>query len=72
MEKNSDKSKGSSGMFVVTTDDHEYMFLCPNLKASSLYYRLKLVIHNRTSYDKVSCDILNIAWDKTEGQLNVS
>ena len=42
------------------------------LKATSVYYRRKAVIHNWTSYDLVSFDTLNIMRDETEGQLNAS
>lgn len=46
-EKKTDKENASR----IFTIDMQSVLLCPMLKASSVYYKKKLVVHNYTIYD---------------------
>ncbi len=48
-----DKSKASNNIMVVCMD-LQALLLCPKLKASALYYKTKLAVHNFTVYNMLT------------------
>lgn len=46
------------------------MLLSPSLKASALYYKTKLKVHNFTIYNLKTNDALCYLWDESEGGLD--
>lgn len=52
--------------------DVQRVLLAPSLKASALYYKTKLQIHNYTVFDLASKDVTCFIWNETEGGLNAS
>lgn len=71
-EKFRDKSQASEGKCHVITMDVESVKLSPMLKASALYYKTKLVVHNFTIYDLTSHHASCYWWDESEGDLVAS
>ena len=68
-EKARDKAAASEKMSVWTMD-MQAVLLCPKTKASSLYYKTKLQVHNFTLYNLGTKDGYCYAWDEAEGNLN--
>lgn len=50
--------------------DVQAVLLCPYLKASALYYRRKLKLHNFTLYNLKTGAAYCYLWDETEGGVN--
>ncbi|KAG4073204.1 hypothetical protein HA402_013469 [Bradysia odoriphaga] len=71
-EKTLDVKAAKSGSIILLCMDTQAVVLCPRLKASALYYRSKLQLHNFTLYNIVSHDSTNYIWDETEGDLQSS
>lgn len=46
------------------------VLICPDLKASALYYRTKLKVHNFTLFNLNTLDGYCYLWDESEGGLN--
>lgn len=68
-EKTKDKEETDKRTAVFTMDV-QAVLLCPFLKASALYYRRKLKVHNFTFYNLKSCEGYCYLWDETEGGVN--
>lgn len=51
-EKENDKQNKASKVY---TMDLQSVLLCPYLKASALYYKTKLIVHNFTIFDIIRC-----------------
>lgn len=68
-EKTKDKEETDERTAVFTMDV-QAVLLCPFLKASALYYRRKLKVHNFTFYNLKSCEGYCYLWDECEGGVN--
>lgn len=67
-EKRMDKALAQSNPKVkVVTMDLQRVLLCPSLKASALYYKTKLCLHNFTIFDLATHDTLCYVWHEVEG-----
>ena len=64
-EKSSDKSNAR----LVFTMDLQSILLCPMLKASKIYYKKKLVVHNYTLYNLITSDAYCFLWHEAEGRV---
>lgn len=62
-EKEYDKENASN----IFTVDMQSVLLCPMLKASSIYYKKKLVVHNYTIYNLKTNDGFCFLWHEGEG-----
>lgn len=71
-EKELDVKAAKSGLIILLCMDTEAVVLCPRCKASALYYKSKLQLHNFTIYNILSHDSTNYIWDETEGDLQSS
>lgn len=71
-EKENDISDAIKHLITLLCMDVEAVQLCPKLKASALYFKLKLQMHNFTIYDILSHESMNYVWDETEGELKAS
>lgn len=71
-EKTRDKCKAAAEECHVLTMDVEAVKVSPYLKASALYYKTKLMVHNFTTYDLKSNHAVCYWWDETEGDLSAS
>lgn len=71
-EKEIDVKAAKKKMIILLCMDAEGVVLCPKLKASALYYRSKLQLHNFTIYDIFTHDSSNYVWDETESDLQSS
>jgi len=71
-EKSSDKVLASNEEFYVLTMDLESVKLAPMLKASALYYKTKLCVHNFTVYNLGSHHASCYWWNECEGELTAS
>lgn len=56
----------------VYTVDMEAVLLCPVLKASALYYKTKLCVHNFTIYNLKTHDVDLYVWDETQADLTAN
>ncbi|GAA6090909.1 uncharacterized protein LOC125141393 [Tachysurus ichikawai] len=70
-EKLSDKSKASNKIMVICMD-LQALLLWPKLKASALYYKTKLAVHNFTMYNMLTHSATCYVWHKGEGSLSAS
>ena len=71
-EKDEDKKLSLSlndGIMSVWTFDTQSVILCPQTKASALYFRTKLQVHNFTLYNNCTRDGYCYFWDETQGEL---
>ena len=73
-EKARDKAEAtqSNGDKVVLTMDLQSVLLSPSLKASALYYRTKLCVHNFTIFNCVTKDVVCYVWHEAEGGLTAN
>ncbi|OXA41429.1 hypothetical protein Fcan01_23893 [Folsomia candida] len=71
-EKIKDKCSAAGNQCHVITMDVESVKLSPILKASALYYKTKLVVHNFTLYNLNTREATCYWWDETEGELVAS
>lgn len=69
-EKSQDKQSAIDGKCKVITMDLQAVLLCPMLKASALYYRTKLCVHNFTIFDLATHDVMCYVWHEGEGGLS--
>lgn len=68
-EKAKDK-KESSDKLSVWTMDLQCVLLCPQTKASTMYYKTKLQMHNFTCFNMTNKDGYCYAWEEHEGSLS--
>ncbi len=68
-EKSKDKANASSKVSVWTLDV-QAVLLCPKTKASALYYKTKLQVHNLSFYNLKTHEGYCYVWDETEGDVN--
>lgn len=68
-EKAKDK-KESSDKLSVWTMDLQCVLLCPKTKASTMYYKTKLQMHNFTCFNMNNKDGYCYAWEEHEGSLS--
>ncbi|XP_062301193.1 uncharacterized protein LOC134006123 [Scomber scombrus] len=66
-----DKNKANDKTMVVCMD-LQALFLCPSLKASALYYKTKLAVHNFTLYEMSTQNATCYVWHEGEGTLSAS
>lgn len=71
-EKAKDKCLAVEGQCHVLTMDVESVKVSPYLKASALYYKTKLMVHNFTINDLKSHHTVCYWWDESEGDLCAS
>ena len=72
-EKANDKAANlSESRTKVLCVDVQRVLLSPSLKASALYYKKKLQVHNYTVFDMASKDTVCYIWNEVEGGLNAS
>lgn len=64
LEKENDENRPNTLVF---TMDMQGVLLSPYLKASSLYYKMKLCVHNFTIFHKRSKDVSCYLWHEGEG-----
>lgn len=69
-KKAKDKENGQQQH--VYTMDLQSILLCPMLKASSIYYKKKLVVHNFTIYNLKTNDGYCFIWNESEGQISAN
>nr|CAH7713531.1 unnamed protein product [Callosobruchus chinensis]CAH7717261.1 unnamed protein product [Callosobruchus chinensis] len=62
----------SNGKILVITVDVQGVMLCPMLKASAIYYKTKLTVHNYTIYNLFNKDVMCYLWDESQGGLEAS
>ncbi|GFO24067.1 hypothetical protein PoB_005057200 [Plakobranchus ocellatus] len=72
--KDEDKKRAaeSNGRLKVITMDLQTVLLAPALKASALYYRTKLCVHNFTIFDCTTRDVSCYVWHEAEGGLTAN
>ena len=68
-EKDVDKKEANQDVY---TMDLQAVLLCPRLKASSLYYKTKLCVHNFTIFHLSSRETVNYVWHEGQGGLSAS
>jgi hypothetical protein len=68
-EKAKDKETASAKKSVWTLDV-QAVLLCPKTKASALYYKTKLQVHNLSFYNLKSGEGYCYVWDETQGDVN--
>lgn len=68
-QKHDDKVN-SDERTAVYTMDMQAVLLSPSLKASALYYKTKLKVHNYTFYDLKTNDAFCYVWNESEGGLD--
>jgi len=71
-EKEKDKKKAQEKKSYCFTIDMQAVKLCPSLKASSLYYNMKLKCHNLTIYNIATGECSNYWWHEGEAELEAS
>lgn len=64
--------KESNGRSVVLTVDTQAVKLAPMLKASAIYYKTKLGVHNYTIYNLLKGDVVCYLWDESQGGLEAN
>lgn len=67
-EKAKDKATASEKRSVWTMD-LQAVLLCPQTKASAMYYKTKMHVHNFTLYNLATKDAFCYVWTETEGNL---
>lgn len=67
-QKEKDKAKNDASIAVFTMD-LQAVLLCPYLKASALYYKMKLKVHNFTISNLKTKEGFCFLWDESEGGL---
>lgn len=67
-EKARDKEMADDKLSVWTMD-LQAVLLCPQTKASAMYYKTKLIVHNFTLFNLATKEGFCYAWDETEGSL---
>jgi hypothetical protein len=70
--KQKEKDKNDPELKHVYTMDLEAVLVCPRMYASSLYFRMKLSVHNFTLFNLKTKDGHCFVWDESEGQLNAN
>ncbi|KAG8334063.1 hypothetical protein J6590_108696 [Homalodisca vitripennis] len=68
-EKDADKGNTDERTAVYSMD-MQAVLLSPSLKASTLYYKMKLKVHNYTFYDLKTNDAFCYIWNENEGGLD--
>ena len=68
-EKTKDK-EAANDKISVWTMDMQAVLLCPKSKASSLYYKTKLQVHNFTLYNLKTKEGYCYTWDETQGDVS--
>jgi hypothetical protein len=68
--KSKENDKENSELQHVYTMDLEAVMVCPRMQASSLYFRMKLVVHNFTLYNVKTKDGHCFMWDESEAETN--
>jgi len=63
-------NKESSDKLSVWTMDLQCVLLCPQMKASTMYYKTKLQMHNFTYFNMNNKDGYCCAWEEHEGSLS--
>ena len=71
-EKAKDKEQYRSSRTKALCVDVQRVLLSPCLKASSLYYKTKLQVHNYTVFDLVTKDVICYVWNESEGGLTAN
>jgi len=71
-EKYLDKEKALLNEILVFTMDLQAVKVCPYLKASALYYKSKLCVHNFTTYNLATHESTCYWWDETQSDLSAS
>ena len=72
--KNLDKQVAMKNptQFVSLTIDVQAVKLAPFIRTSSMYYKIKLCVHNLTVFNQTTADVCCYLWDETSGGLEVS
>lgn len=72
--KDEDKksSKENNEKVGVVTVDVQAVKLAPMLKASAIYYKTKLCVHNYTVYNLFNGDVVCYLWDESQGGLDAN
>ena len=68
-EKAQDKNQPANSRTMVLCVDVQRVLLSPCLKASALYYKTKLQVHNYTVFDMCSKNVVCYLWNEAEGGL---
>lgn len=71
VEKNQDKSNADARNMVLCVDVQRVL-LAPALKASALYYKTKLQVHNYSIYNLGTRDCVCYLWNETEGAVTAN
>lgn len=72
-EKEDDKKRATENTsFVAFVVDVQKVFTCPNIKASSAYYKTKLKVHNWSTFNLATSDVLCYVWHEGNGDLDSS
>lgn len=70
-EKSNDKDNQNPKVKVITVD-LQSVLLSPMCKASALYYKTKLCVHNYTIFDLKTRDVCCYIWNESEGSLSAN
>ena len=70
--KSKENDKNDPDLKHVYTLDLEAVLVCPRMKASALYYRMKLSVHNFTLFNLKTTAGHCFLWDETEADLNAN
>lgn len=69
-EKNEDKDRAKDNpLLSLWTMDTQGVLLCPQSKASTMYYKQKLQVHNLTFHNTTTHDGYCYLWDETDGDV---
>lgn len=68
-QKKQEKEKSIRGEQLTFTMDLQAVKLSPMLKASALYYKMKLCVHNFTLHNIATKDVTCYLWNESEGGL---
>lgn len=71
-EKDKERAINSNGEMLLITVDVQAVQTVPKTKASCLYFRTKLNLHNYTVFDNVSHDTLCYVWTEVNGGLTAN
>lgn len=62
----------NSDKYASLTMDVQAVKLAPYIRASSMYYKTKLCVHNFTVFNQATADVCCYLWDETNGGLEAS
>lgn len=71
MKADTERAKVDKSILVLTMD-LQAVLLCPLLKASAIYYKKKLIVHNFTIFNNVTHEVTCYVWHEGEGNVTAN